>query len=313
MRVDLWSDLVCPWCAISKGHLDQALLAFEHGDEVTVLWRSFELDPGAPAVRDGSYSSQLASRYSTSPRGGSAMVGRISAAAERAGVQARFDLARPANTFDAHRMLHLAKEHGVQDRLASRLTRAYLAEGELLSDHVRADEAAAARLGISAVPTLLIDERHIIPGAQSPESMLATLRRAWSRQGERPGCRSTRASRRRAATGRHVGAEQPGSHAQRLAHRQIGRPGVGQVVDGQPELDRARRREHHVACAVQRGVDAEHLAGVGGRPVHRVVASWHPTRRAGLGQWVAALFDGGARLGAGPASQETPRRTGSVP
>ncbi len=100
----------------------------------------------------------------------------------------------------------------MQDRLASRLTRAYLAEGELLSDHatlqrlagepglaegveatlssgaysdhVRADEAEAARRGISAVPTLLIDERHVIPGAQSPQSMLATLRRAWSRQGE---------------------------------------------------------------------------------------------------------------------------------
>ena len=213
MRIDLWSDLVCPWCAIGKAHLDQALLAFEHADEVTVLWRSFELDPGAPAVRDGTYSSQLASRYGTSPRGGSAMVGRISAAAERAGVQARFDLVRPANTFDAHRLLHLAKERGVQDRLASRLTRAYLAEGELLSDHatlqrlageagldegvvgvvlssgaysehVRADEAEAARREISAIPTLLIDERHVIPGAQSPESMLATLRRAWSRQGE---------------------------------------------------------------------------------------------------------------------------------
>ncbi len=212
MRIDLWSDLVCPWCAIGKAHLDRALLAFEHADEVTVLWRSFELDPGAPAVRDGTYSSQLASRYGTSPRGGIAMVGRISAAAERAGVQARFDLVRPANTFDAHRLLHLAKERGVQDGLASRLTRAYLAEGELLSDHatlqrlageaglaegveatlssgaysdhVRADEAAAARRDISAVPTLLIDERHVIPGAQSPESMLATLRRAWSRQGE---------------------------------------------------------------------------------------------------------------------------------
>jgi predicted DsbA family dithiol-disulfide isomerase len=212
MRIDLWSDLVCPWCAIGKAHLDQALLAFEHADEVTVLWRSFELDPGAPAVRDGTYSSQLASRYGTSPRGGSAMVGRISAAAERAGVQARFDLVRPANTFDAHRLLHLAKECGVQDRLASRLTRAYLAEGELLSDHatlqrlageaglaegveatlssgaysdhVRADEAEAARRDISAVPTLLIDERHVIPGAQSPQSMLATICRAWSRQGE---------------------------------------------------------------------------------------------------------------------------------
>ncbi len=90
----------------------------------------------------------------------------------------RGDLVRPANTFDAHRLLHLAKERGVQEGLASRMTRAYLAEGELLSDHVRADEAEAARRDISAVPTLLMDERHVIPGAQSPESMLATLGRA---------------------------------------------------------------------------------------------------------------------------------------
>lgn len=212
MRIDLWSDLVCPWCAIGKAHLDEALAAFEHAGEVDVVWRSFELDPGAPAVREGSYGAQLASRYGTSPQGGNAMVGRISAAAERAGVQARFDLVRPANTFDAHRLLHLAKEHGAQDRLAARLTQACLAEGELLSDpttlqrlaqdvdleagpvadalasgaygdHVRADEAEAARREITAIPTFLLDGRHVVPGAQSPESMLAALRRAWSRQG----------------------------------------------------------------------------------------------------------------------------------
>ncbi len=211
MRIDLWSDLVCPWCAIGKAHLRQALASFEHADQVTVVWRSFELDPGAPAVREGEYSSHLARRYGTSPQGGKAMVGRISAAAERAGVQARFDLARPANTFDAHRLLHLARGHGMQDRLASRLMTAYLAEGEVLSDHgtlqrvaeeaglasavvaatlssgaysqhVRADEAEAARRELTAVPTFLIDHRHVIPGAQSPESILATLRRAWSRQ-----------------------------------------------------------------------------------------------------------------------------------
>ncbi len=92
------------------------------------MWRSF--DPGAPAVRDGKYSSQLASRYGHQPAGRKVMVGRISAAAERAGVHGRFDRVRPANTFDAHRLLHLVREHGVQDRLAYRLTRVHLAEGQ---------------------------------------------------------------------------------------------------------------------------------------------------------------------------------------
>lgn len=211
MRIDIWSDLVCPWCAIGMAHLEQALERFEHADDTYVIWRSFELDPGAPAVRPGEYDRLLAARYGTSPQGGRAMVSRISAACERAGLDARFDLVRAANTFDAHRLLHLAKMYGVQDALARRLTHAYLAEGQVLSDHptlqhlaeqvglapakiahalagdafaehVRGDEAEAARREITSVPTFLVDRRFVIPGAQAPDSMLASLRRAWAMQ-----------------------------------------------------------------------------------------------------------------------------------
>lgn len=211
MRIDLWSDVVCPWCAIGKAHLDRALEQFEHADDVHLVWRSFELDPGAPPVRAGGYDQLLAAKYATSAQGGRALVGRLSAAAERAGVDARFDLVRPANTFDAHRLLHLAEVHDVQDGLARRFTRAYLAEGELLSDHptllrlgedvglagaevsrtlagdafaeqVWADEAEAARREITAVPTFLVDRRVVVPGAQSSATLLATLRRAWTSQ-----------------------------------------------------------------------------------------------------------------------------------
>ena len=211
MRIDVWSDVVCPWCAIGKAHLEQALAAFEHAEQVDVVWRSFELDPGAPATREGSYDALLAAKYGSGAAGGRAMVTRLSAAAERAGVEARFDLVRPTNTFDAHRLLHLARQHGVQGALKARLVHAYLAEGALvsdpdvlealavevgldgatvlrvlssqeLSDQVRADEAEAARREVTAVPTFLVDERVVIPGAQSPASMLATLRRVWSRR-----------------------------------------------------------------------------------------------------------------------------------
>lgn len=210
MRVDVWSDVVCPWCAVGEAHLEQALDGFEHADEVDVVWRSFELDPGAPAARDGAYDALLAAKYGASAAGGRAMVARLSAAAERAGVPARFDLVRPTNSFDAHRLLQLARAHGVQRALARRLMRAYLVEGELLSDRavlerlagdvgldaavvqraltspesaeqVRADEAEAGRREITAVPTFLVADRFVVPGAQSPESMLATLRRAWQR------------------------------------------------------------------------------------------------------------------------------------
>ncbi len=149
-------------------------------------------------------------RYGTSLRGGSGMVGRISAAAERAGVQARFDLARPANTFDAHRLLHLAKERGVQDRLASRLTRAYLAEGELLSDHatryLRRTDAAhrrAARHPGCAEPA--VDARDTPSGVVaagrviglSKHEGLSTTRSSWSacRSGtDRRPCAAARSS-----------------------------------------------------------------------------------------------------------------------
>lgn len=219
MRIDIWSDLVCPWCAIGKAHLERALEQFEHADDTYVIWRSFELEPGAPTVRTGEYDRLLAAKYGTSPQGGRAMVSRISAACERAGVDARFDLVRPGNTFDAHRLLHLAKKYGLQDPLASRLTHAYLAEGRVLSDHptlqhlaeqvglvpakiaqtlsgeafadqVRDDQAEAARREITSVPTFLIGRRVVIPGAQTPDSMLATLRRAWAKQNELTGAPS---------------------------------------------------------------------------------------------------------------------------
>jgi predicted DsbA family dithiol-disulfide isomerase len=208
MRIDIWSDVVCPWCAIGKAHLEQALARFEHAEKVELVWRSFELDPGAPATRDGAYDTLLAAKYGASSAGGKAMVARLSGAAEQAGVHARFDLARPANTFDAHRLLHLAREHGLQESLNRRLMDGFLAEGAVLSDHptlrrlaaetglddaavlrvlstdayddrVRADEAEAARREVTAVPTFLIDGRFVMPGAQSVETMLATLRRAW--------------------------------------------------------------------------------------------------------------------------------------
>jgi predicted DsbA family dithiol-disulfide isomerase len=86
VRVDVWSDLVCPWCAIGKAHVGAALQRFEHADQVEVVWRSFELDPGAPVSRDGAYDALLAAKYGTSPAGGKAMVGRLSAAAELAGI-----------------------------------------------------------------------------------------------------------------------------------------------------------------------------------------------------------------------------------
>jgi predicted DsbA family dithiol-disulfide isomerase len=212
MRIDIWSDIVCPWCAIGKAHLDAALAQFEHADETELVWRSFELDPGAPAVRDGDYGTMLARKYGTTVAGGEAMVQRMTATAAEAGLEFHLDRARPGNSFDAHRLVHLAADRGVQLPVKQRFLQAYLSEGEAIGEHetlvrlaaeagldpeeargvltsdayadaVRADESEALRLEITGVPLFLVDGRLAIPGAQPTEVILQALHRAWR---ERP-------------------------------------------------------------------------------------------------------------------------------
>ncbi|MCU1350800.1 MAG: 2-hydroxychromene-2-carboxylate isomerase/DsbA-like thioredoxin domain [Acidimicrobiales bacterium] len=212
MQVEIWSDVVCPWCYIGKRRFEQALAQFDHRDEVEVVWRAFELDPSAPAVREGDYATRLAEKYGSSPAQAQAMIDRMADAAAGDGLDFRFDIARPGNTFDAHRLIHLAAEHGLQDALKERLLRATFTEGEPIGDRgalarlatevgldagevqavldgdryaeeVRVDEQRAGRLGISGVPYFVFDERLGVSGAQSPDVLLDVLEQAWA---ERP-------------------------------------------------------------------------------------------------------------------------------
>lgn len=218
MRIDIWSDIVCPWCAVGRAHLDAALADFEHADEVEIVWRSFELDPGAPPVRDGDYAEMLARKYRTSPASAQAMVDQMTAKAAAAGLDFQLERARPGNSFDAHRLVHLGAERGRQAAVKERFLRAYLSEGAAIgeqgtlerlavaaglerdevrevldsdayADAVRADEARALELQIAAVPLFLVDRRFAIPGAQPAEVILQTLRRAWD-ESHRPDVRA---------------------------------------------------------------------------------------------------------------------------
>ena len=208
MNVEIWSDIACPWCAVGKRRFEAALERFEHRDDVTVTFRSFELDPEAPPSRAGSTAEHLAAKYGTSLEQALAMNERMTQTAAQDGLTFRFDLARGGNTFDAHRLLHLAAAHGRQHELKERLMLAYLGEGELMSDHaaltrlaleaglpedevrdtlatdrfaaeVREDEATARGLGISAVPFFVIDRAFGAAGAQPPEVLGEFLQRAW--------------------------------------------------------------------------------------------------------------------------------------
>jgi predicted DsbA family dithiol-disulfide isomerase len=208
MHVEIWSDIACPWCYVGKRRFEAALAAFEHRDEVTVTWRSFELDPQAPAVRSVDSATHLADKYGMTREQAQASQRKLADVAAGDGLDMRFDLARGGNTVDAHRLVHLAEAHGVQDAMTERLMRAYFTEGELIGDadalarlaldvglpedevrevlatdryaaEVRDDERTAAALGIHAVPFIAVDRRIGAAGARPPEAVGELLRQAW--------------------------------------------------------------------------------------------------------------------------------------
>lgn len=206
MRVEIWSDVACPWCYIGKRRFDVALSRFEHGDEVDVRWRSFELDPSAPSVREEAYVDRLAAKYRTTVAEADATIDRMIEAGAKNGVVLRFDKVRTGNTFDAHRLLHLAAEYGVQRDLKERLLKATFTKGAVMADvdapaesagldpdeartvlegdayaaDVRADERRAAELGITSVPFFVVDATFGVAGAQPPDLLLQVLEEAWA-------------------------------------------------------------------------------------------------------------------------------------
>ena len=206
MHVEIWSDIACPWCYVGKRRFESALARFEHRDDVQVTWRSFELDPSAPTEHDGDSTQHLADKYGMSRAEALAAQRHLTEVAAGEGLAFRFDLARRGNTFDGHRVLHLAATHGLQDAMKERIMRAYLEEGELVAsadvlerlavevgldadevrdvlrsdrfaDAVRDDERVARALGIHAVPCFVVDRRMAVSGAQPPDVLLELLRR----------------------------------------------------------------------------------------------------------------------------------------
>ena len=209
MKVEIWSDVVCPWCYVGKRRFEAALAELPQAAEVDVVWRSYELDPAAPAERAGSYVDHLARKYGTGRDKAQAMIDQMTAVTAEAGLDFRFDIARPGNTFDAHRLLHLAADRGVQGALKERLLRATFTEGAPIADHgtlarlavevgldddevravlatgryadeVRADEAQARAFGITGVPFFVVDRTYGVSGAQPSDVLLQLLDRAWS-------------------------------------------------------------------------------------------------------------------------------------
>ena len=208
MRVDIWSDIVCPWCYVGKARFEKALSGFAHRDEVEVVYHSFELDPGYPADKRGETNLQmLARKFGMSAYQARQADGQVAGLARAEGLG--FDTERPiGNTFDLHRVIHLGLAKGVQRELLSAVNEAYFAQarqvfdhdvivdvaagagldpaavrevldGDAWADEARRDEAQARQLGIGGVPFFVLDMRLGVSGAQPAELFARALDQAW--------------------------------------------------------------------------------------------------------------------------------------
>ena len=207
MLIEVWSDVTCPWCYIGKRRLESALAQFDGRDDVTVEWKSYQLDPSAPLGQTTNVFETLSKKYGRSHDEIKAMNTQITEIAASEGLTFDFDRYQPINTFDAHRVLHLAKSLGLGDATKERFLKAQFTEGERLEDHetlvrlaveagvpesdvrrvlasdeyaadVRADVRELQSFGGGGVPFYVVDRRYGISGAQPVEVFLNTLKAA---------------------------------------------------------------------------------------------------------------------------------------
>lgn len=207
MRVDIWSDVVCPWCYVGKARFEKALDSFAHRDEVKVVYHSFELDPSSPPGRGESNLAMLSKKFGKSPAEALAMDDHVGSLARAEGLG--FDSERPVgNTFDVHRVIHLGLDRGIQQALLGAVNEAYFAQardvfdrdvlievaasagldpsevgkvldGDAYADEVRQDERQASQIGINGVPFFVFDMALGASGAQPTELFASALNQAW--------------------------------------------------------------------------------------------------------------------------------------
>jgi predicted DsbA family dithiol-disulfide isomerase len=207
--IDVWSDVVCPFCYLGSRQLSAALSQFEQRDLVVVRPRAFELDPRPHEEVGLSLSELVARKYGMALSQVHSLHERLEAQAGDLGMTWSLERARPTNTFEAHRLIALATTQGAGAAMSEKLFHAYFCDGMLVSDpetlatlasevgvtgvdalwasdafsgDVRADEARATQLGIAGVPSLLVDAKFMVVGAQGTARILDVLRGAWARR-----------------------------------------------------------------------------------------------------------------------------------
>jgi len=208
LKIEIWTDVYCPWCYIGKRRLEKALQQFEHADQVEITWRSYQLDPGSPRQFEGTINDYLVAHKGIDHEQAESMHAKLTAMAAGEGLDYRFDLAQVGNSFDAHRLIHLAAKRKLAYQMQERLMHAYFTEGQPISDldtliqlatevgldaeevrsalgsdtyaaEVRADIQQARAIGIRGVPFFLFEERYAVSGAQPTEVFIQALERTW--------------------------------------------------------------------------------------------------------------------------------------
>lgn len=206
MKIEIWSDVVCPFCYIGKRKLENALEQFSSKDDVEILWRSFQLDPSAKRSDGKDIYDHLAEKYGQDREWAVTVNSNLVENARKVGLEYNFDKVIPANTFDAHRLIHLAASHGLQGKAEERFFAAYFTEGRNLgdpsalaelgveigldgeevkrtlessdfADAVRGDIEEAEALGINGVPFFVFNRKYAISGAQPTHLFLETLQK----------------------------------------------------------------------------------------------------------------------------------------
>jgi predicted DsbA family dithiol-disulfide isomerase len=209
MKVEIWSDVVCPFCYIGKREFESALAQFPHRDSVEVVWRSFELDPRAPQRSELDMYGMLVEKYGGTRTDAQARVDGVVQRGRTVGIDFNMDKAVIGSSFDAHRLLQFAKSRGKGDVMKERLFKAYFTEGAHIADHgtlarlgvdaglpekevkavlasarfsdeVRADERAAHSAGVRGVPFFLVNGDVQVSGAQQTDDFLRALQQAWA-------------------------------------------------------------------------------------------------------------------------------------
>jgi predicted DsbA family dithiol-disulfide isomerase len=204
MKIEIWSDVMCPFCYIGKRRLEQALEQIPGSEAYSIEWKSFQLDPDLVTNGKENPYEYLADRKGISYQESVKMHENVVNAAREVGLDYRFDKAVVANSLDAHRLSHLAKQHGVGNALEERLFQAYFTEGRDIADHatltefgveagipqadidmlfngdqflaeVQRDIAEAQQIGVRGVPFFVFDRKYAVSGAQPVEAFLETI------------------------------------------------------------------------------------------------------------------------------------------